>query len=84
MANGVPVVASTAGALPETVAQAGVIVPEENVDDIAEALQRLHDDPAERERLAAAGRQRVMSEYTDSAVADKTLRLWREIAHATP
>ena len=72
------VIASSAGALPETVGQAGLIVPEENVDAIAEALQRLHDDPAERERLAAEGRRRVMSGYTDAAIAEKTLRFWRE------
>jgi glycosyltransferase involved in cell wall biosynthesis len=78
MANGVPVVATSAGALPETVAQAGVIVPEENVDAISDALQRLHDDPAERERLAAEGRRRVLSQYTDAAIAEKTLRFWRD------
>jgi glycosyltransferase involved in cell wall biosynthesis len=83
MANGVPVVASTAGALPETVGRAGLIVPEENVDAIAEALQRLHDDLTERERLAAEGRRRVMSEYTDTAVAEKTLRFWRDTIAAT-
>lgn len=83
MANGVPVVASTAGALPETVGHAGLIVPEENVDAIAEALQRLHDDLTERERLAAEGRRRVMSEYTDTAVAEKTLRFWRDTIAAT-
>jgi glycosyltransferase involved in cell wall biosynthesis len=82
MANGVPVVATSAGALPETVAQAGVIVPEENVDAIADALQRLHDDPAERERLGAEGRRRVMSEYTDAAIAEKTLRFWRDTVAA--
>ena len=83
MANGVPVVASTAGALPEIVGQAGVIVPEEDVGAIADALQRLHDDPAERDRLAAEGRQRVMSEYTEAAIAGKTLRFWRETIGAT-
>jgi glycosyltransferase involved in cell wall biosynthesis len=83
MANGVPVIASTAGALPETVGQAGLVVPEEDVEAIAEALQRLHDVPAERERLAAEGRRRVLSEYTDSAIAEKTLRFWRDTIAAT-
>jgi glycosyltransferase involved in cell wall biosynthesis len=78
MANGVPVIASSAGALPETVGPAGLIVAEENVDAIADALQRLHDDPAERDRLATEGRRRVLSEYTDAAIAEKTLRLWRD------
>jgi glycosyltransferase involved in cell wall biosynthesis len=83
MANGVPVVVSTAGALPEIVGQAGAIVPEENVDAIADTLQRLHDDPAERDRLAAEGRRRVMGEYTDAAIAEKTLRFWRDTIAAT-
>ena len=78
MAGGIPVVATTAGALPEIVGQAGIVVPEEDVDAIAGALQRLHDDPGERERLAAEGRRRVMSEYTEAAIAEKTLRFWRE------
>jgi glycosyltransferase involved in cell wall biosynthesis len=83
MANGVPVVVSTAGVLPEIVGQAGVIVPEENVDAIADALQRLHDDPAERERLATEGRRRVMGDFTDAAIAEKTLRFWRDAIAAT-
>jgi glycosyltransferase involved in cell wall biosynthesis len=78
MAHGVAVIATAAGALPEIVGSAGLIVPEEDVVAIAEALQRLHDDPAERERLAAAGRRKVMSEYTDAAIAGKTLRFWTE------
>lgn len=83
MAHGVAVVVSAAGALPEIVGSAGVVVPEEDVVALAEALQRLHDDPKERERLAAAGRQRVMSEYTDAAIAGKTLRFWTESVAAT-
>jgi glycosyltransferase involved in cell wall biosynthesis len=83
MAHGVAVVASAAGALPEIVGSAGLIVPEEDVIAMAEALQRLHDDPLERERLGAAGRRRVMSEYTDAAIAGKTLRFWTESVTAT-
>ena len=83
MANGVPVVASAAGALPEVLGRAGVIVPEEDVAAIAEALQRLHDQPAERQRLAAEGRKRVMSDFTDAAIAGKTLEFWRGSVAAT-
>jgi glycosyltransferase involved in cell wall biosynthesis len=83
MAHGVAVVATAAGALPEIVGSAGMVVPEEDVLAIAEALQRLHDDPVERERLAAEGRRRVMSEYTDAAIAGKTLRFWTQSITAT-
>jgi hypothetical protein len=37
----------------------------------------------ERERLSAAGRRRVMSEYTDAAIAGKTLRFWTDSVAAT-
>jgi glycosyltransferase involved in cell wall biosynthesis len=83
MAHGIAVVASAAGALPETLGDAGIIVPEEDVSALAVALQRLHDTPGECARLGAAGRRRVMDEYTDAAVADKTLRFWREVLRAT-
>lgn len=83
MAHGVAVLGSSAGALPETLGEAGVIVPEEDVPALAAALQRLHDTPGESARLGAAGRRRVMDEYTDAAVADKTLRFWREVLRAT-
>ena len=83
MAHGVAVVASAAGALPETLGDAGIVVPEEDVSALATILQRLHDTPGEYARLGAAGRRRVMDEYTDAAVADKTLRFWREVLGAT-
>ncbi|MFL5516843.1 MAG: glycosyltransferase, partial [Gemmatimonadales bacterium] len=61
----------------------GIVVPEEDVPALAATLQQLHDDPAECSRLGAAGRRRVMDQYSDAAVADQTLRFWREILHAT-
>jgi glycosyltransferase involved in cell wall biosynthesis len=57
IAHGVPVVASTAGAIPDPVpAAAGVLLPPDNVDALALALRRLIENPADRERLAAAAR----------------------------
>jgi glycosyltransferase involved in cell wall biosynthesis len=83
MAHGVAVVASSAGALPEIVGPAGAVVQEEDVGALAEALQRFHDDPVERRRIGAEGRKRVMDEYTDAAIAGKTLRFWQDAVHAT-
>jgi glycosyltransferase involved in cell wall biosynthesis len=57
LAHGLPVIGTTAGAIPETVpAGAGVLVPPDDVDALAAALRRLIADSAERERLAAAAR----------------------------
>ena len=83
MAHGVAVVSSATGALPEVVDSAGIVVPEEDVPALSEALQRLHDDPTVHQRLGGAGRRRVMDLYTDAAIAARTLQFWREIVAAT-
>jgi len=57
IAHGLPVIGTTAGAIPETVpAGAGVLVPPDDVDALAGALRRLIADPAARENLAVAAR----------------------------
>jgi glycosyltransferase involved in cell wall biosynthesis len=83
MANGVAVVASDSGALPEIVGDTGRIVPEENVPALAAALQELSADRAECERLGSAGRKRIMDQFSDSAIAGKTLSFWRTLVPAT-
>jgi glycosyltransferase involved in cell wall biosynthesis len=83
MANGVTVVATDSGALPEIVGDTGRIVPEENVPALTQALQDLCGDRAECERLGAAGRRRLMDEFSDAAVAQKTLTFWRSLTPAS-
>jgi glycosyltransferase involved in cell wall biosynthesis len=83
MANGVPVVATDSGALPEIVGDTGRIVPEEDVPALNGALEELHADRAECERLGAAGRRRIMEEFSDEAVAGKTLTFWRSLMPAS-
>ncbi len=83
MAHGIAVVGSSVGAIPETLGEGGIGVPEEDAGALCEALQRLHDQPAEHERLGAAGRRRIMDGYTDAAIAERTLAFWRELLHAT-
>jgi glycosyltransferase involved in cell wall biosynthesis len=57
IAHGVPVVATYAGAIPDTVpSRAGILVPPDDVDALAATLRRLIDDTSERERLAAGAR----------------------------
>jgi glycosyltransferase involved in cell wall biosynthesis len=57
MSHGLPVVATTAGAIPQTVpAGAGALVPPDDAEALAAALRRLIEAPHERERLAAAAR----------------------------
>ncbi|HEY0604257.1 MAG TPA: glycosyltransferase family 1 protein, partial [Herpetosiphonaceae bacterium] len=58
MASGTPVIASDSSSLPEVVGDAGLLVAPE-VAPLAEALQRLVDDPALREDLSARGLRRA-------------------------
>ena len=57
IAHGVPVVTTTAGAIPETVPPgAGILVPPDDAPALAAALRRLIEHPPERGMLAAAAR----------------------------
>lgn len=58
MAHGLPVVSTTAGAIPDTVpVGAGLLVPPGNVDALREALQEVIGQPALRSAMAAAARE---------------------------
>lgn len=69
MAQGVPVIVSNYGALPEVVAhgRAGIVIEGGNVQRLVAALQGLQDRSA-RVRLGTAARERVLSSYDISAV----------------
>jgi glycosyltransferase involved in cell wall biosynthesis len=68
IAHGVPVVATNAGAIPETVpADAGVLLPPDDVEALAATLQRLIENPVERERLAAGARAAKFPSWGEQA-----------------
>jgi glycosyltransferase involved in cell wall biosynthesis len=70
IAHGLPVIGTTAGAIPETVpTEAGVLIPPNDVPALAAALRRLIEDPNERAQLAAG-----------AAAAAAHLPTWRESA----
>ena len=60
-AMGLPVVAGRVDGVPDLVedGEAGVLVPSGDSEALVQTLRRLLDDPALRERLGAAGRERV-------------------------
>ncbi len=79
MGQGVPVIGSDSGALPDLIANAGIIVAEDDVAALTAALQRLADTPRERIRLGKEARTRVMAEFVDEAVARRTLEFWKVV-----
>jgi glycosyltransferase involved in cell wall biosynthesis len=80
MACGVPLVATTGGALPEVVGADGVtglLVPPGDIGALAGALGRVLDDPVLAARLSFAGRQRVLERFTWRACAVATVEHYR-------
>jgi glycosyltransferase involved in cell wall biosynthesis len=80
MATGTPLVATTGGAIPEVAGADGetcLAVPPGDAGALAAALGRLLDDPELRERLGAAGRERVLSRFTWAKAAQGTVELYR-------
>lgn len=63
LALGVPVVAYAAGALPEVLGDAGVLVPPGDVRALREAIARVLADAELRERMVAAGRRRAATRF---------------------
>lgn len=58
IAHGLPVIGTTAGAIPDTVpAECGLLVPPDDVLALSLVLRRLIENPAERQRLAMGARQ---------------------------
>ncbi len=84
MSCGVPVVVSRCGALPEVVGEAGLIVPEDDVDALRGTLQRLLDSPQLRTRLGTAGRNRVLSSFTQQRLAEQTRDVYERVQCHTP
>src|SRR5205814_2808548 len=60
MACGIPVVGSTSGEIPNVVGEAGIIVPEGDVEALTAAIERLVADRDLRAKLGRQGRQWVL------------------------
>ncbi|WP_354640039.1 glycosyltransferase family 4 protein [Kitasatospora camelliae] len=80
MATGTPLVATTGGAIPEVAGPDGetcLAVPPGDAGALAAALGRLLDDPVLRARLGAAGRDRVLANFTWQRAAELTADRYR-------
>lgn len=79
MACGVPVIGSQSGEIPNVIGEAGLLFAEEDVDGLRDLLQLLLDSPAERARLAEAGRRRVLERYTMAHIARQTVAFYERL-----
>lgn len=81
MSCGLPLVATSVGALPEIVGtdgRAGVLIPPGDVEALATALGAMLDDPELRARVGAGARARVREKFTWAVTAAGTAEWYRE------
>jgi glycosyltransferase involved in cell wall biosynthesis len=82
MACGVPLIATTGGALPEVTGPSGVsalLVPPNDPGSLAQAILTALGDPALRRRLGTAGRKRTSARFTWPVTARATAEQYFEL-----
>lgn len=78
MACGVPVVSTTAGALPEVVGDAGILIPPADSAALTQALACLLDNPDKRREYSQAGRKRIVENFNWKLAAGRTVEVYKE------
>jgi colanic acid/amylovoran biosynthesis glycosyltransferase len=72
MAMGLPVVTTRIAGIPELVEDgAGVVVAPGRVDELAERITALLDDPEYRQRLGTRGREKVLADFDAQSSAEQ-------------
>ena len=80
-ACGTPVIATTAGAFPETIAdgETGILVPPADAVALADAIAALLADPERGRAMGAAGARRIAEQFSWRACAMRTAELYAEV-----
>ncbi len=87
MACGVPLVATTGGALPEVTGDhldTCFSVPPGDADALAAVIREALDNPEARARVGAAGRRRVINQWSWRHTAQRTVEQYRAVQAASP
>lgn len=81
MAAGTPVVVSDAGSLPEVVADAGVVVPQNNPEALGRALEELRLSPDKLVAMSIAGLERAKT-FSWAAITERQAAMYRRVVQA--
>jgi glycosyltransferase involved in cell wall biosynthesis len=81
MAAARPIVATTAGGIPEAIVdgETGLLVPPRDAHGLAEAILRLIGNPAECERMGRAGLTRVQERFSAARMVADTLTVYERL-----
>jgi glycosyltransferase involved in cell wall biosynthesis len=78
MSCAAPVVSTTAGALPEVVGDAGILIQPADPAALALAIAALIDDPEKRRKYGELGRKRILEHFSWRDAAIRTLEVYGE------
>jgi glycosyltransferase involved in cell wall biosynthesis len=78
MACGAPTISTTAGALPEVVGDAGILVPPADVKALVDAISALVVNPDKRKHLSQIGRRRIVQTFNWRNTAKHTADVYIE------
>jgi glycosyltransferase involved in cell wall biosynthesis len=81
---GVPLVTTAVGGNPALVGEGAVLVPSGDVDALAEAVERLLDDPGLRTRYAELGRRRAATWPTPEQTVARVRQVYAELSARPP
>ncbi len=86
MAAGQPIVASKVSAIPEVIEDGvtGLLVPPAEPSALAQAILTLWREPAFREKLGNAGRERLRERFSLDQMVDETERVYAEVLANRP
>lgn len=78
MGSGVPLIACAVGGLKEIIVDGedGLLVEEQNVEQLSEAMIRLLTDPEEGQKLADTARAKIVADYSHFAAAEKYEKIY--------
>ncbi len=79
MASKVVVLGARSGAIPEVIADAGLLFDEGSSTQLATQLRRLIASPALQADLSERGYARVMEHYTQERIVEQTVTLYRRV-----
>jgi glycosyltransferase involved in cell wall biosynthesis len=82
MSCGAPLVSTTAGALPEVVGDAGILIPPADPAALTAAIAQLMESPARRREYSLLARKRILEKFNWSDAARLTAEVYAEAIKA--
>lgn len=84
MAHQLPILASNVSALPEILedGRTGILFPVDDVDQLAAAMRRILDDPAQAAAMGGAGYARARDRFSVEAMIEGTLYVYGSVISA--